>query len=94
MNELERLIKEIEQFGENTKDIELIKTEYPYLLNYLKIKDTMKFTNDLETIKRVGDCLKEDIHCPCSIVKNENTICPCYPCRKVSHCHCGIFEKR
>lgn len=88
---IRRLTWELMYFGEFAPQIELIKTKYPYLLNYFKVKDTMVFTNDMETIKSIGDCLLEDLHCPCMIKKNDNTLCPCLPCRSNQHCCCGMF---
>lgn len=90
---IQRLIWELKYFGEYAPQIELIKKEYSYLLNYLKIKDTMQFVSDITHVREIGSSLKENPHCPCMIKENENTICPCLPCRKKQHCHCGMFEK-
>lgn len=88
---LRRLTWELIYFDEFAPQIELIKEKYPYLLNYFEIKDKMTFTNDMETIKSIGECLSKDPHCPCIVKKNENTICPCLPCRTVQRCCCGMF---
>ena len=64
---------------------------YTPFLNYFKVKDTMVFTNDMETILSIGKYLEIDPHCPCIVAKNDNTICPCLPCRSKQHCHCGMF---
>lgn len=88
---LQRLLWEIIYFGEFAPQIGMIKESYPYLLNYLKVKDKMNFNTDISLIKEIGDSLLLDPHCPCSVVKNENTVCPCLPCRTKSHCHCSMF---
>lgn len=88
---IRRLTWELMYFGEFAPQIELIKTKYPYLLNYFKVKDSMVFTNDIETIQSIGECLIAEPHCPCMIVKNDNTLCPCLPCRSKQHCCCGMF---
>ena len=88
---LRRLTWELMYFGEFAPQMELINTKYKYLLNYFKVKDTMVFTNDMETILSIGKHLEVDPHCPCIVAKNDNTICPCLPCRSKQHCHCGMF---
>ena len=88
---LRRLTWELMYFGEFAPQIELIKERYPYLLNYFKIKDHMVFNNDMETLKSIGSYLVNDPHCPCMIKKNDNTLCPCLPCRTKQHCHCEMF---
>lgn len=34
-------------------------------------------------------------YCPCSLVKNEDTKCPCKAFREQEHgsCHCGLYYK-
>lgn len=88
---LRRLTWELMYAGEYAPQLELIQKEYPYLLNYFKIKETMTFTDDMQTILDVGICLKQDPHCPCSLIKNDNTLCPCIACRNKQQCHCGMF---
>lgn len=91
---IQRLIWELKYFKEFAPQIELIKNKYPYLLGYNKINDYMDFTNDIEHIKKIGECLLKDKHCPCSIIKNDSTICPCENCRVNHECHCEMFEIR
>lgn len=88
---IQRLLWEMMYFGEFAPNIDLITVKYPYILNYSKVKSHMVFSSDIETVKEIGDKLLEDYHCPCSIRKNENTICPCIACRNVSKCHCSLF---
>ena len=89
---LRRLTWELIYAGEYASQMELIQTEYAYLLNYFKVRETMTFTSDMQTILDIGRHLKQDPHCPCSLVKNENTLCPCIACRTKQYCHCGMFE--
>lgn len=88
---LQRLVWELTYFGEFAPQMKLVEQDYPYLLNYFGVRDTMTFNTDITIIKEIGDSLLVDKHCPCSIVKNENTICPCLPCRTKTHCHCSLF---
>lgn len=89
---IQRLCWEIMYFGEFAPQIKLIKEKYSYLLSYFKVADKMVFNENIETIRDIGASLLSDPHCPCSIVKNEHTICPCLPCRNKQHCHCELFK--
>lgn len=89
---LRRLTWELIYADEYAPQIELIQKDYTYLLNYFKVKETMTFTKDMQTILDIGKHLKRDPHCPCSLVKNDNTLCPCVACRNKQICHCGMFE--
>lgn len=89
---IQRLIWELKYFKEFSPQIDLIKEKYKYLLGYNKICDYMDFDDDIEHIKKVGEHLLKDEHCPCSLIKNESTICPCEKCRNEHTCHCGIFK--
>lgn len=88
---LQRLIWELQYFGEFAPQIDLIKREYPYLMNYFQVNKNMTFSNDVALIYSIGTQLMQDPHCPCMLAKNENTLCPCLPCRTKDHCHCGMF---
>lgn len=91
---LYRYILELENLGEDAPQIERIKENYPYLLNYISVRNEMKFSDDIENIKMIGNKLLGNPHCPCSIVESDKTICPCVPCRSVQKCHCGMFVKK
>lgn len=53
----------------------------------------------VEKIKNKLDENKEkygERYCPCSIIKNEDTICPCKNFREqkeLGECHCGLWIK-
>lgn len=32
-------------------------------------------------------------YCPCSVLKNEDTLCPCKEMREEKNCHCGLYVK-
>ena len=87
---LQRLIWELEYYKEYAPQMELIKSEYSYLLGINKTKN-MIFNTNLELIKDIGDKLRLNPHCPCLLKQTENTICPCLPCRERKICHCGLF---
>ena len=87
---IQRLVWELQYFKEFSPQMDLIKSNYPYLLGINKIKD-MKFNSDIKLIKDIGDKLKSNPHCPCLLKQTKNTICPCLPCREKQICHCGLF---
>lgn len=88
---IQRLIWELVYFKEYAPQIELIRNTYPYLMSYLTVSEKMSFSDDVAMIEKLGDKLKSDPHCPCMIIRNEDTVCPCLPCREHQHCHCGMF---
>ena len=91
---IQRLIWELKYFHEFAPQIDLIKSNYPYLLGYSEVCDFMNFSDDIEHIQKIGKHLIKDKHCPCSLIKDETTICPCVTCRNEHECHCGIFERK
>ena len=89
---IQRLIWELKYFKEFSPQIDLIKNKYPYLMGYNLVCENMDFSKDINLIKKIGERLLKDPHCPCSLKKDETTICPCVQCREEHECHCGIFE--
>lgn len=53
----------------------------------------MKLNSDIEKVNEVKEKLKINPHCPCMILENEDTLCPCKPCRERSICICGLYVK-
>lgn len=94
MSVVRLMINELEKWGENPPNKELIDERFTYLWNYLPVKDFMKFTNNDSLIEAVGEKLLANPHCPCAIVRSEDTLCPCKTCRETHICHCGIFEEK
>lgn len=52
----------------------------------------------IETVnpKILGKVNANDGYCPCALVKNEDTFCPCKEFRESpvgTVCHCGLFKK-
>lgn len=88
---LYRFILELNYFNKFAPQIEIIKNEYPHLLHVLNLSN-MKINEDIDRVKEVLNELKETPYCPCMIVQNENTICPCLPCRTKSICICKLFK--
>jgi hypothetical protein len=89
---IQRLIWELVYFKEFSPQIDLIKEKYSYLLGITKLKD-MAFNTDICLVKKIGDKLLGNPHCPCMVKQTDDTICPCLPCRKNNNCHCGMFIK-
>jgi ferredoxin-thioredoxin reductase catalytic subunit len=49
---------------------------------------------DLEFVKKIkGDILINGGYCPCSIIKNKDTKCPCKKFREEQECCCGLYIK-
>ena len=51
----------------------------------------MKLNPNKKRVEEVREQLKEDSHCPCMIVQNDDTICPCKPCREKGVCICKLY---
>lgn len=62
----------------------------------------MKVTTNKEIRQTVLDGLKRnkekygERYCPCSIIRNEDTICPCKEFRGMEEgtCHCQLYTKK
>jgi hypothetical protein len=87
---LQRFIWELNYFREYSPQLNIIKSKYPHLLNVLKLPN-MNINYDINKVKEVLEELKQSPYCPCMIVKNENTLCPCLPCRIKDNCICKLF---
>jgi ferredoxin-thioredoxin reductase catalytic subunit len=57
----------------------------------------IKLNPDESVVKEVRGGLRETGgYCPCAIVKNEDTKCPCKDFREMDtpgECHCGLYVK-
>lgn len=60
----------------------------------------IKLNPDKTLVKEIDDKLKENKiiygkrYCPCSLVKNDDTVCPCKEFMEnetLTECHCGKF---
>ena len=52
------------------------------------------FKINKEKAKRLIELIdKCNGHCPCAIVKDETTLCPCDEFTKNQKCICGMYEK-
>lgn len=87
---IQRFIWELKYYGKFSPQMELIKSMYPNLVNVMTLEN-MRINDDIELVTDILGRLKLDSHCPCMIIKNENTICPCLPCRVNQHCCCGLY---
>lgn len=56
----------------------------------------VSLNKDRILVKKIRQKLKDNSgYCPCSIVKTNDTKCPCKEFResKIGLCHCGLFVK-
>lgn len=56
----------------------------------------IKLNPDAEYVRDIREKLKANGgHCPCSLLKNEDTKCMCKEFREMESgvCHCGLYEK-
>lgn len=52
----------------------------------------MKLNPDKEVVKKIIKKIQEnDGYCPCMIIKNKDTKCPCKNKRENSICVCGLY---
>ena len=93
--DLTDLIEDIEKNGDNSKYIDKIKKEYPYLLGILK-NSKMVFNSNREVVKKIGYALQEKTnnYCPCVLKRDVDTLCPCRKMREEDECICGLYVKR
>ena len=55
---------------------------------------TMKLNTNIKKVKEIGNKLKQaDGYCPCMIIQNEDTKCPCKDKREKEICICGLYIK-
>lgn len=92
---LQRLIWEINNWRENSPQLNLIKEKYPRLMYAVHNKDIM-INDDVELVKEILSRLKDSPFCPCRIEHTPDTKCPCKEFREQTtegECHCGLFVK-
>lgn len=90
---LMRYIWELNYWGINAPQLSKITLQYP------KLSDAMykgyKINENTKLVLCILKKLEEDVHCPCAIIKNEDTKCMCKAFRESSEgtCHCGLYVK-
>lgn len=53
-----------------------------------------KLNNDFDYVKKILEgALKKDGHCPCRVLKDDSTLCPCDEFIKNGICKCNLFVK-
>lgn len=58
----------------------------------LKINPNMKLNDNKEHVERILMGLeKKNGYCPCVVVQNEDTICPCKKMREENICCCKLY---
>lgn len=51
-----------------------------------------KLNPDKEKVKEIQEALKESNgYCPCAVIRDESTKCPCHELRTNNICHCELF---
>lgn len=91
---LMRYIWELNTWGKNAPQREEIKLRYPRLSEASEqgfiISENIKLA--LALLKH----FESDLHCPCKVKKNEDTLCMCKEFREQNepgYCHCGLYYK-
>lgn len=52
----------------------------------------MKLNPDKEAVRRIRQAIKNSYgYCPCSLIRNNDTKCPCKDMREKHECHCGLY---
>ena len=52
----------------------------------------LKLNPDKESALKILNAIyKNNGYCPCVIIKNEDTKCPCKNMMENSKCHCGLY---
>jgi ferredoxin-thioredoxin reductase catalytic subunit len=58
----------------------------------MNMQKKYKLNPDKEKVKKIQEALKKSNgFCPCSLVQDENTKCPCLELRTQNICHCELF---
>ena len=61
----------------------------------LKLNPNMKLNDNEEHVNKILLGLeKKNGYCPCVIVQNEDTICPCKKMREESKCCCKLYVNK
>lgn len=64
---------------------------------FLNMKTKIILNPDKDHVSLIRTKLNaNDGYCPCSIIHNEDTKCPCKSfreCEQVGACHCGLYQK-
>ena len=56
----------------------------------------IEVSKNKELVEKIRQKLRENNgYCPCRVVKNEDTKCPCKDFREgpIGECHCGLYVK-
>lgn len=90
---LMRFIWELNEWGINAPQLQKIKEYYPRLVS--GILKHYKINEDIELVKNILEKLQKDPHCPCRLIKSNDTICMCREFREQEEgeCHCGLYVK-
>lgn len=88
-----RYIWELNAWGKNAPQLQSIKKMYPRLFGGM-LKG-YKINEDINIVKEVLGKLKENPHCPCKLIKSNESKCMCKEFREQENgwCHCNLFFK-
>ena len=51
-----------------------------------------KFNSNSKHVEKILENLnKNEGYCPCALLKNDDTLCPCKDKRQQNICHCKLF---
>ena len=83
-------------WGKNSPQFDIIQKKLPRLAS--AVQHGCKISENIQIVKAILNKLDEDEHCPCRLIKNEDTKCICKEFRdaieagKPGKCHCGLYE--
>lgn len=56
-------------------------------------KKRLTLTKNQEKAEKIIKAIyKNEGYCPCTIIKSEDTKCPCVEMMEHQNCHCGLYE--
>lgn len=93
---LQRYVWELNAWGRNSPQFDIIQEEFPRLIS--AVQSGCSISENIKVVKTILNKLDEDDHCPCRLIKNDDTKCICKEFRsaiemhKIGKCHCGLYE--
>lgn len=93
-SKLMKYILALNNLGEDSPYLEQIEAEYPRLVSAMR--GGVKISENVRLVNAILGKLAEDEHCPCTIIKNDDTKCMCKEFRDMQEgtCHCGLYIKK
>lgn len=90
---IQRFIWEINYWGKNAPQIELIKQMYPRFI--LGTLPNIKINDNVLLVKEILSKLEQRPYCPCKLENIPDNKCMCRDFREqdIGECHCGLYVK-